>query len=141
MLNKIMMTGRLTSEPALTTDNGDHYCRFGIEVERPRHYMTDTSKSDTFICIAYDRNGEMISNLFSEGETITMVGSLRNAGNNSTEIVVEEVHFSSGGHKNTADAGLLFLSDIVLSGMLNQYFEYTHYNAIRVNLKKIKNST
>lgn len=37
-----------------------------------------------------------------------MVGSLRNAGNNSTEIVVEEVHFSSGGHKNTADAGLLF---------------------------------
>lgn len=54
MLNKIMMTGRLTSEPALTTDNGNQYCRFGIEVERPRHYMTDTSKSDTFICIAYD---------------------------------------------------------------------------------------
>ena len=108
MLNKIMMTGRLTSEPALTINNGDHYCRFGIEVERPRHYMTDISKSDTFICIAYDRNGEMISNLFSEGETITMVGTLRNAGNNSTEIVVEEVHFSGGGHKNTADAGLLF---------------------------------
>ena len=49
----------------------------------------------------YDRNGEMISNLFSEGETITMVGSLRNAGNNSTEIVVEEVHFSGGGQKNS----------------------------------------
>ena len=73
MLNKIMMTGRLNSEPALTTDNGNQYCRFGIEVERPRHYMTDTSKSDTFICIAYDRNGEMISNLFSEGETITII--------------------------------------------------------------------
>ena len=57
MLNKIMMTGRLTSEPALTTDNGNHYCRFGIEVERPRHYMTDTSKSDTFICIAYTLYG------------------------------------------------------------------------------------
>ena len=108
MLNKIMMTGRLTSEPALTTGNGNHYCRFGIEVERPRHYMTDTSKSDTFICIAYNRNGEMISNLFSEGETITMVGTLRNAGDNSAEIVVEEVHFSGGGHKDTADAGLLF---------------------------------
>lgn len=108
MLNTIMMTGRLTSEPVLASDNGNQYCKFDIEVERPKHYMTDTAKSDTFICIAYNRNGEMISNLFSEGETITMVGTLRNARNNSTEIVVEEVHFSGGGKKNTADAGLLF---------------------------------
>jgi hypothetical protein len=39
--------------------------------------MTDTAKSDTFNCIAYERNGEMISTLFSEGETITSL-SLEN---------------------------------------------------------------
>lgn len=37
-----------------------------------------------------------------------MVGTLRNAGGNSAEIVVEEVPFSGGGQKNAADAGLLF---------------------------------
>jgi len=37
-----------------------------------------------------------------------MVGTLRNAGKNSTEIVVEEVHFSGGGQKNSADAGIVF---------------------------------
>lgn len=108
MLNTIMMTGRLTSEPVLASDNGNQYCKFDIEVERPKHYMTDTAKSDTFNCIAYERNGEMISTLFSEGETITMVGMLRNACDNSVEIVVEEVHFSGGGQKTVADAGLLF---------------------------------
>ena len=36
MLNKIMMTGRLTSEPALTTDNGNHTRAF-----RRFPYVTD----------------------------------------------------------------------------------------------------
>ena len=31
--------------------------------------------------------------------------------------------------------------DIVFMGILNHYFECAHYNAIGVNLKKIKNDT
>ena len=109
MLNKIMMTGRLISEPAVNTENGCRCCRFEIEVKRPRHYKTDTTESDKFICISYDRNADMICDLFSKGEVITLVGSLRNAPDNSAEIVVEEIHITSGRQPAVAaDTGTLF---------------------------------
>ena len=108
MLNKIMMTGRLDSEPAVYNENGFQYCRFSIVVDRSKCYGTDKDKNDNFNCIAYDRNGEMISNLFSKGEMITLVGLLRNTCSNSAEIVVEEVHFSGGGQKSVVSDRLLF---------------------------------
>ena len=109
MLNKVMMTGRLISEPAVNTENGCQCCRFEIEVKRPRRYETDTTKSGIFICISYDRNADMIYDLFSKGEVITLVGSLRNAPDNSAEIVVEEVHITSGRQTvAVADTRMLF---------------------------------
>ena len=105
MLNIIMMTGRLISEPAVNTENGCRCCRFEIEVKRPR----DTTKSDIFICTSYDRNADMICDLFSKGEVITLVGSLRNAPDNSAEIVVEEIHITGGRQPAVAaDTGTLF---------------------------------
>ena len=36
MLNKIMMSGRLLSEPAVTTKDDPKYCKFSIAVEQPK---------------------------------------------------------------------------------------------------------
>lgn len=109
MLNKVMMTGRLISEPALTTENGCRCCRISIAVDQPKYKEIDTVGSDFFNCIAQNKNADMVNDLFSKGELITLVGSLRNAPDHSAEIVIQEIHFSGG--KQTAisgDAEMLF---------------------------------
>ena len=50
MLNKVMMTGRLTSEPVLTTEDDMKYCKFGIAVEQPKCKDVDTVETDNFNC-------------------------------------------------------------------------------------------
>lgn len=95
MLNKILMTGRLTSEPVLVTEDGSRNCGFSIAVDRPKRKEVATVETDIFNCIAFDRNAEMVKDLFSCGEIITFVGALRNASDDSAEIVVEEVHISN----------------------------------------------
>jgi hypothetical protein len=51
----------------------------------------------------------MINDLFSAGDLITMVGTLRNVPDHSAENVVQEVHISGGKQAAiTGDAGMLF---------------------------------
>lgn len=95
MLNKILMSGRLISEPVLVTEDGSQNCRFRIAVDRPKRKEIATVETDIFNCIAFDRNAEMVNDLFSSGEVITFVGTLRNSPDNLVEIVVEEVHISN----------------------------------------------
>lgn len=68
----------------------------------------DPVESDFFNCIAHERNADMMNDLFSLGDLITMVGSLRNAPDHSAEIVVQEVHISGGKQAAiTGDTGML----------------------------------
>ena len=77
MLNKIMMSGRLLNEPAVTTKDDLRYCKFSIAVEHPKQKGVDTVETDTFTCLAFDDNANAVSFLYSKGGTITFVGSLR----------------------------------------------------------------
>ena len=95
MLNKIMMSGRLTSEPVLTTEDDMKYCKFGIAVEQPKRKEFDTVETDNFNCIAVEDNARAVNYLYSKGKQITFVGSLRKDVNDSAVIVVEELHFSN----------------------------------------------
>ena len=95
MLNKIMMTGRLTSEPVLTTEDDMEYCKFGIAVEQPKRRGVDAVEIDNFNCIAVEDNARAVNYLYSKGKQITFVGSLRKDVNDSAVIVVEELHFSN----------------------------------------------
>lgn len=95
MLNKVMMTGRLTSEPVLTTEDDMKYCKFGIAVEQSKRKGIDTVETDNFTCLAFDDNANSVSFLYSQGTQITFVGSLRNAPDNSAVIIVEELHFKN----------------------------------------------
>lgn len=95
MLNKIMMSGRLLTEPAVTTKNDLRYCKFNIAVEHPKQKCVDTVETDTFTCLAFDDNASAMSFLYSKGGTITFVGSLRNAPDNTAVLIVEELHFKN----------------------------------------------
>lgn len=95
MLNKIMMSGRLLTEPVVTTKDDLRYCKFSIAVDQPKQKETDTIETDTFTCLAFNDNASAVSFLYSKGGTITFVGSLRNAPDNTAVIIVEELHFKN----------------------------------------------
>lgn len=95
MLNKIMMSGRLLTEPAVTTKDDLRYCKFSIAVDQPKRNGIDTIETDTFTCIAFDDNAKSVSFLYSKGGQITFVGSLRKAPDNTAVIIVEELHFQN----------------------------------------------
>ena len=95
MLNKIMMSGRLLTEPAVTTKGDLRYCKFSIAVEQPKQKGIDAVETDTFTCLAFDDNANAVSFLYSKGGTITFVGSLRNAHDNTAVLIVEELHFQN----------------------------------------------
>ena len=88
MLNKIMMSGRLTSEPAIITDDDSKYCKFGIAVEQPKRKEIDAVETDNFNCIAVEDNAGAVNYLYSKGKQITFVGSLRKDADDSAVIVV-----------------------------------------------------
>ena len=54
MLNKIMMTGRITTDLNVVTEEDYSYCKFSIAVDQPKRNDIDTVETDTFTCLAFD---------------------------------------------------------------------------------------
>ena len=95
MLNKIMMTGRIITDLTVVTEDNYSYCKFCIAVDQQKQNGIDTIETDTFTCLAFDDDASAVSFLYSKGGTITFVGSLRNAPDNTAVIIVEELHFKN----------------------------------------------
>ena len=109
MLNKIMMTGRITTDLDVVTEDNNSYCKFSIAVDQPKSNNTETVETDTFTCLAFDDNARSVNFLYSKGGQITFVGSLRNAPDKTAVIIVEELHFQNRFTvKVDVDSGLLF---------------------------------
>lgn len=109
MLNKIMMTGRITTDLNVVTEENHSYCKFSIAVDQPKQKGVDAAETDTFTCLAFDDNAKSVSFLYSKGETITFVGSLRKTPDNTAVIIVEELHFQNKfAVKVDVDSGQLF---------------------------------
>ena len=109
MLNNIMMTGRITTDLTVITEDNYSYCKFSIAVDQPMHMGVDSIETDTFTCLAFDDNAKSVSFLYSKGGIITFVGSLRNTPDNTAVIIVEELHFQNRfAVKVDAELGQLF---------------------------------
>jgi len=109
MLNKIMMTGRITTDLTVVTEDNYSFCKFSIAVDQPKRIGIDTVETDTFTCLAFDDNAKSVSFLYSKGGIITFVGSLRKAPDNTVVIIVEELHFQNKfAVKVDVDSGQLF---------------------------------
>ena len=109
MLNKIMMTGRITTDLNIVTEADYIYCKFSIAVEQSKRNDTETVETDTFTCLAFNDNAKSVNFLYSKGGQITFVGSLRKAPDNTVVIIVEELHFQNRfAVKVDVDSGQLF---------------------------------
>lgn len=104
MLNKVILTGRLTADPELKhTPNNVAVCAFTIAVERNIADKSTGKRATDFIeIVAWRNTAEFISKYFSKGRMITIAGSIQTRswedknGNKrkATEILAEEAHFA-----------------------------------------------
>ena len=100
----------MTADPEIQTKGESRYCKFSIAVERPKRKGEEKVEVDFFNCIAWNRNADVIVDWFGKGDMVTLVGAVRinryekdGQKCSSTEVKVEEIHFSGGKKKQTED--------------------------------------
>ena len=105
MLNKFLVSGRLTADPEIQTVDENRFCKFSIACDRPKRKGEDKAEVDFFNCIAWNRNADVVVDWFGKGDMITLVGAVhinhyeKNGQKcSSIEVKVEEIHFL--GNKN-----------------------------------------
>lgn len=77
-MNTIIITGRLTSDPqTATTQSGVERCKFSIAVPRPKKKDGSENTPVYVDCVAWRQLASFISQWFSKGKPIEVVGSLQ----------------------------------------------------------------
>jgi single stranded DNA-binding protein len=100
MLNKAILTGRLTTKPELkTTTSGVSVTQFSLAVQRNFKDSSGNYAADFISIVAWRNQAEFASKYFDKGSLMTVVGSIQTRsyedknGNKrtATEVVAEEV--------------------------------------------------
>ena len=102
MLNKIIVTGRLTADPELRkTQSGVSVTSFSIAVQRNYKNPEGERDTDFFNVTAWRNTAEFVTQYFTKGSMVTVDGRLESRkftdknGNNRTaiEIVADNAYF------------------------------------------------
>ena len=102
MLNKVILTGRLTATPELkTTTGGNSVTSFSIAVQRQFKGADGNYQTDFINIVAWRNTAEFITRYFEKGQLIAIVGSIqtrayedRNGQKRTAfEVVAEEAQF------------------------------------------------
>lgn len=116
MLNRIILTGRITATPTLkTTSNGSSVVNFSIANQRNYKGASGEKETDFFEVVAWRNTADFVTKYFSKGDLITVDGRLetrkfvdKNGVNRvAFEIIAEDVFFGSSkgdGAKKVAEA-------------------------------------
>lgn len=104
-MNKIILKGRLTSNPELRRTPSDiSVCSFTVAVNR----RFDRDKADFINCEAWRQTGEFVSKYFAKGQEILVVGELHIDKSERdgetrffTKVVADEIEFCGSKTENT----------------------------------------
>lgn len=109
MINKAILMGRLTRDPELRyTGTGTPVCSFSIAIDNG---YGENRQTDFINCVAWNKTAEFVSNYFSKGKMIIVIGRISTRSwegqdgkrNYTTEVVASEVSF--GESKRSQDGG------------------------------------
>ena len=102
MLNKVILTGRLTATPELkTTTGGISVTTFSIAVQRQYKSADGSYPTDFINIVAWRSTAEFITRFFEKGQLIAIVGSIQTrnyedktgAKRTAVEVVADEAQF------------------------------------------------
>lgn len=108
MINSVVLTGRLTTNPEFkTTPNGVSVTSFSIAVDR-RYRSNEDRQTDFINIVAWRQTAEFICHYFAKGSLIGIEGAIQTRryqdkdGNNRTafEVVANQVHFLESKRNN-----------------------------------------
>lgn len=100
-LNKVILGGRLTSDPELKqTPSGIPVCSFSVAVNR-RGSSESEQKVDFINCQAWRQTAEFLCRYFRKGSSVCIIGAIQtrswtdqnNQKRTAVEVVAEEVNF------------------------------------------------
>ena len=75
-MNKVIIKGRLTADPELqNTADAVEYCKFTVAVDRYAGKDKE-NKTDFFPCTAWRQKAAFVSQYFTKGKEILVIGSL-----------------------------------------------------------------
>ena len=109
-MNKVILMGRLTSQPELkTTQSNLAVTSFSIAVDRGYSKQGEDKQTDFFNIVCWRQRAEFVCKYFVKGQLIALDGSLQtrqyqdNNGNTRyvTEVVADNVYFT--GDKRNAE--------------------------------------
>ena len=101
-LNKVIMMGRLTRDPEITSStSGTTFARFSIAVDR-KIKVEGQPDADFFTCTSFGKQAEFVERYLKKGTKILITGRLQNDSYtnkdgqkvNATKIMTEEVEFA-----------------------------------------------
>ncbi len=99
MINKAILMGRLTRDPELRhTGTGTPVCSFSIAIDNG---YGENRQTDFINCVAWNKTAEFVSNYFTKGRMIIVIGRISTRTwegqdgkkNYVTEVVASEVSF------------------------------------------------
>lgn len=108
-MNKVCLTGRLTSTPQLryTTSNTE-VCNFALAVNRKFKNQNGDYEADFINCVAYKSTAKLLADYVEKGDLIGVEGRIQtrtykdknDATRYVTEVIVESIDFLSSKKKN-----------------------------------------
>ena len=110
MLNRVILMGRLVSDPELkTTPAGVSVTSFSIAVDRSYVKSGEERKADFFNIVCWRSTAEFVCRYFGKGSLIAVDGQLQSRtyqakdGTNRSvvEVVADNVSFTGERHENT----------------------------------------
>lgn len=108
-LNKVILGGRLTSDPELKqTPQGVAVTSFSVAVNR----RGKEAQTDFINCVAWRQTAEFVCNYFKKGSSICIAGNIQTrtwndpqgAKRYATEVIVDEVFFVDSKSENPSPA-------------------------------------
>ena len=102
MINKVILTGRLTATPEVRKTASDvSVVSFSVAVQRQYKGPDGNYPTDFINCVAWRNTADFISKFFEKGQLIALVGSLQSrtyedktgAKRTAFEVIVDEAHF------------------------------------------------
>lgn len=134
MINRVILTGRLTKDPELRkTKTGMSVCNFLLAVDRPKQKGQGKAMTDWISCQAWRQTADYICNYAKKGALLAVDGRIQtNSYDNaagqkvhSTEIVCERVEIQrqastqgSGKQQTRSNQGYQYTDD---GGFANSY--------------------
>ena len=113
MLNRVVITGRLTKAPEMKyTQSGVAVTRFTVAVNRAFKSQDGEQQADFINCVAWRKQGENVANFLSKGSLVGVDGRIQTGSFEgqdgkrvfTVEVVAETVQFLEPRNSNTGNA-------------------------------------